>query len=244
MIYVMSDIHGCYRQYKEVLEKISFSDEDTLYVLGDVIDRGPEPLRVLEDMSMRYNVIPIIGDHEYMALSVLKKLMKEITEDNYDKVIDQNVMDQYNHWMSDGGQVTLDQIRKMDKDDREFLLEYLEEFQLYEELSVNGEKYILVHADIAGNVKDAPLDQYGIEDLIFTRAEYDTVYSDSYILVTGHTPTFLIDQKCDGKIYRKNRHIAVDCGCVYGKRLGVYCFDTGECIYSSRNETEFSEEQE
>ena len=34
MIYAVSDIHGCYRQYKEVLEKIAFSDEDTLYVLG------------------------------------------------------------------------------------------------------------------------------------------------------------------------------------------------------------------
>ena len=51
MIYAVSDIHGCYRQYKEVLEKIAFSDEDTLYVLGDVLDRGPEPLRVLEDMA-------------------------------------------------------------------------------------------------------------------------------------------------------------------------------------------------
>ena len=64
MIYAVSDIHGCYRQYKEVLEKIAFSDEDTLYVLGDVLDRGPEPLRVLEDMVGRYNVIPIIGNHE------------------------------------------------------------------------------------------------------------------------------------------------------------------------------------
>ena len=227
MIYAVSDIHGCYRQYKEVLEKIAFSDEDTLYVLGDVLDRGPEPLRVLEDMAGRYNVIPIIGNHEYMALTVLKSLMKEITEDNYNKVLNQEFMEKYSHWLSDGGQVTLDQF--------EFLLDYLEEFQLYEEFLLDGNRYVLVHADIAGSVKDRPLDQYGIEDLIFTRADYDKVYSDSYYLVTGHTPTFKIGAEYDGKIYRKNRHIAIDCGCVYGGQLGAYCFDTGECIYSSNN---------
>ena len=230
MIYAVSDIHGCYRQYKEVLEMIGFSDEDTLYVLGDVLDRGPEPLRVLEDMAGRYNVIPIIGNHEYMALSVLKSLMKEITEDNYNKVLNQEFMEQYSHWILDGGQVTLEQFKSLGADDREF--------QLYEELLLDGNRYVLVHADIAGNVKDRPLDQYGIEDLIFTRAEYDKVYSDSYYLVTGHTPTFEIGAEYDGKIYRKNRHIAIDCGCVYGGTLGVYCFDTGECIYSSKNEKE------
>lgn len=41
MIYCMSDLHGCYRQYMAMLEKIGFSDEDTLYILGDTVDRGP-----------------------------------------------------------------------------------------------------------------------------------------------------------------------------------------------------------
>jgi serine/threonine protein phosphatase 1 len=41
MTYVIADIHGCYEQYKALLEKINFSASDTLYVLGDVIDRGP-----------------------------------------------------------------------------------------------------------------------------------------------------------------------------------------------------------
>ena len=235
MIYAVSDIHGCYRQYKEVLEKIAFSDEDTLYVLGDVLDRGSEPLRVLEDMAGRYNVISIIGNHEYIALSVLKSLMEEITEDNYNKVLNQEFMESYSHWLSDGGQVTLDQFRTLNADDREFLLDYLEEFQLYEEFLLNGNRYVLVHADIAENEKDRPLDQYGIADLIFTQADYDKVYSDSYYLVTGHTPTFGIGEDYAGKIYRKNSHIAIDCGCVYGGPLGVYCFDTGECIYSSKN---------
>lgn len=229
----MGDIHGCYKQYKELLQKINFSDEDTLYVLGDVIDRGPESFKVLEDMSVRFNVIPLIGNHEYMALSVLKKLMLEITEENYDTVLDDNFFKEYQYWMGDGGQTTLEQFKKLSRDDQEFFIEYLEEFELYEEVFCNGKRYILVHADLAGEDKQRELDSYGVEDMIFTRADYDAIYDNSYYLVTGHTPTFKIDPECDGKIYCKNHHIAIDCGCVYGKPLGVYCFDTEECIYSS-----------
>ena len=49
--YVMSDIHGQYEKYLDMLGKISFSEDDTLYILGDVIDRGPEPVKVLMDMT-------------------------------------------------------------------------------------------------------------------------------------------------------------------------------------------------
>mgnify|MGYP001147603007 CR=1 FL=1 len=39
MIYVMSDIHGEYDKFKEVLKQINLQKEDLLYVLGDVVDR-------------------------------------------------------------------------------------------------------------------------------------------------------------------------------------------------------------
>ena len=38
MIYVMSDLHGCYDKYERMLKKISFSKDDILYILGDVVD--------------------------------------------------------------------------------------------------------------------------------------------------------------------------------------------------------------
>ena len=50
MRYIVADIHGCYQQYQMLLEKIQFSEKDELYVLGDVVDRGPEPIKVLQDM--------------------------------------------------------------------------------------------------------------------------------------------------------------------------------------------------
>ncbi|MBR6834691.1 MAG: metallophosphoesterase, partial [Oscillospiraceae bacterium] len=53
MVYVMSDIHGEYDKYRRMLEKIRFSDNDILYILGDVVDRGPEPAKILLDMMKR-----------------------------------------------------------------------------------------------------------------------------------------------------------------------------------------------
>ena len=40
MRYIISDIHGCKKEYLELLRKIKFSDEDHLYILGDVLDRS------------------------------------------------------------------------------------------------------------------------------------------------------------------------------------------------------------
>ena len=42
-VYVISDIHGNYDLFMELLKKIKLSGKDTLYVLGDVVDRGPHP---------------------------------------------------------------------------------------------------------------------------------------------------------------------------------------------------------
>ena len=56
MNYVISDIHGCYKEYQKLLEKIYFSDTDVLYLMGDMVDRGPEPVKVLQDVMLRSNV--------------------------------------------------------------------------------------------------------------------------------------------------------------------------------------------
>lgn len=66
MKYIVSDIHGCFDQYQKLLEKINFSSEDKLYVLGDAVDRGPEPIRLLQDMMKRPNIIFILGNHDFI----------------------------------------------------------------------------------------------------------------------------------------------------------------------------------
>lgn len=83
MKYIVSDIHGCYGQYLALLDKIHFSGEDELYVLGDVVDRGPEPIKTLQDMMRRPNVVFILGNHDFIMYSLMKTLAVEITEENW-----------------------------------------------------------------------------------------------------------------------------------------------------------------
>lgn len=60
--------------------------------------------------------------------------------------------------------------------------------------------------------------------------------SDKYV-ITGHTPTQAIRNNPNpGYIYRRNNHIAIDCGATYpGGRLAAICLDTGEEYYSEPN---------
>lgn len=231
MIYAMSDIHGCYAAYQSLLEKIQFSDEDILYVVGDAIDRGEESIRLLKDMMLRPNVIPIAGNHEFMAMKVLKKFCVEITEDTAENYLSTEDMVNYTNWYQDGGDRTMEQFRKLTDEEQMDILDYLSEFSLYEEVSCGGRDYILAHGGFEPFVPGKPLEEYDISEILFRSPDYEKVYFPDKYLVTGHTPTVKQGEEYRGKILQKNHHIALDCGCVFGMALGVYCLDTGEVWY-------------
>lgn len=67
MTYAVSDLHGCYDKFKKLLRTIHFTDKDVMYVLGDIVDYGEESIELLCDLSMRCNVIPIVGDHDLLG---------------------------------------------------------------------------------------------------------------------------------------------------------------------------------
>lgn len=63
MIYVMSDIHGHRRRFDSVMKQINLQPEDTLYILGDVIDRNPDGIRILQQLRAMPNVVMLLGKH-------------------------------------------------------------------------------------------------------------------------------------------------------------------------------------
>ena len=172
MTYVMSDLHGQYRKYRKMLETIRFSEDDELYILGDVVDRGPESVEILLDMSMRANVFPILGNHDMTAALLLKKLCVEITEENYADQLDAETMQLLALWQMDGGQETLDGFRKLPAEEREALIEYLDEFAPYEVLRVNGRKFILVHGGVPYEKRNIPLSKQRVQELVTERPDY------------------------------------------------------------------------
>ncbi len=122
MRYIISDIHGCYDDYKVLLEKINFNDNDELYILGDVVDRGPEPLKILLDMMARPNVIFILGNHDFLFYFVMKKLSVEVTEENCESYLKPEDIEDYQLWLADGGDTTATQFRKLSLSQREDIL--------------------------------------------------------------------------------------------------------------------------
>lgn len=231
MTYVMSDIHGCYDKYLDLLKKISFKDDDVLYVLGDVIDRGDKPVEVLLDMSMRANIFPIAGNHEGVALKMLKKLLITITTENYTTHIDTSYLQDLELWISIGGRPTLDGFGRLSMKERKYIFDYMSEFSLYETVRINGKTFILTHSGIPEGAKPDNLDSYDPYDFLSSETDYNKKYFDDIFLVTGHLPTLVIDKKYRGRIYRANNHIAIDTGAVFGERMGCICLDTDEEFY-------------
>lgn len=70
-IYVTSDAHGHVRALDEALSKISLTSDDTLYVLGDMIDRGPDPVGVIKLVRSLPNARVLKGNHEQIMLDAI-----------------------------------------------------------------------------------------------------------------------------------------------------------------------------
>ena len=202
-------------------------------MLGDVVDRGPEPIKVLQDMMKRPNVIFILGNHDFIMYMLMKKLSVEITEENYDKHLTSELLLDYNLWLQDGGQVTAEQFRELRYAEKMAVLDYIEGASVYEVIENDGKEYRLVHAGLSNFSKDKNLGEYELYELLEGRADYTRrYYSDENIfLVTGHTPTVYIDGWRKPEVYRKNGHIALDCACVAGGKLAAFCVETEEVIY-------------
>lgn len=223
-------MHGCFDKYKEMLSLIEFNPGDTLYVLGDIIDRGPDGIKILQlDMMLRPNVFPLLGNHEFTAVMCLPWLMKEVTNQNLD-ALNETQIAVLGEWVANGGGATIRNLKERKQDEREDILDYFREMELFAQVEVDGKAFVLMHSGLNHFSPGKQLEEYALEDFLFGRPNLDTVYYPDKILVFGHTPTRLLDGK--DKILRQKTWIDIDCGCVYrGGQLGCLCLDTMEEFY-------------
>lgn len=235
MIYAVSDLHGCYDRYRKLLDKLNLGEQDTLYVLGDVLDRGPEGFQILSDMASRPQVVGLLGNHEAMALDALPGLLGSL--ENSRASMSRSDGANASLWFSNGGESSLRDFLRLDKGQRQEVWAYMGSLPLYREVKAGGRDFLLVHGGLGHFSPSRSLENYSRDEIVWCRPEPETVYFPDRCVVLGHTPTQLLYRavghgSTQGRIYRTESFIDIDCGCVYpGGRLGCLCLDTMEEIY-------------
>lgn len=231
-VYVTSDLHGySLEKFKDFLKKVGFCADDFLYILGDVIDRGPDGVKILKWLMLQSNVQLILGNHEAMLLAC-DFLFDEVTEDSIAKLTGTKLII-YKTWVSNSGQVTLDALSGIRDKEIQYILEYLREAPLYETVTVNGRDFVLVHSGLGGFRKDKKLSEYSSTDLLWTRPSLNTKYFDDVTTVFGHTPTVVYGNEHLGKILKTATWINVDVGVGVGQEPALLRLDDMKRIYSN-----------
>ena len=157
--YVISDIHGQYDMFMELIDKIDLKQTDTLYVLGDILDRGPHPIKVLKKLMEMPNAICIVGNHELMALECLEILMKEITDMSIEE-LDEEMLDNLVTWQYNGSKSTIDEFSELGSDEKQDIIDFIKEFLIYEEVAVSERDYLLVHAGLGNYSPEKDIEDY------------------------------------------------------------------------------------
>ena len=208
MVYAISDIHGCYKTLRSLIQMLEQASVDnTYYFLGDYIDRGPDSKKVLYyliDIKKNNNKIQIIrGNHEQMMLNVYKHSRK----------------DDYLLWHQNGCEPTLTNfniplgILEIKSYLPSSYIDFIELLPYY----IETENYLLVHGGFNFQSSD-PFSDF--ESMLWIRnLDYNRTLSKGKTIIHGHTsePAEMITSN----IINKSRVIGIDSGCVYKKHTGL-----------------------
>ena len=233
-ILAIGDIHGEYDKLLSLYRKIDFSPPDDLLVfLGDYVDRGPQPLKVLDWLMERAkdpHIVMLRGNHEQMMLDheVSKASQRALgwrvpAEDSGDE------------WLDNGGWMTILRLQELRSAStprdfaayRDRLFPFLAELPLSFRIEAGGRDFFFCHAGVRPGV---PLEDQDAEDLLWIRAGFHLGYAGEAVIVAGHTPARNIprrsvassDRDEDVPIMEDNM-ILVDTGACRGGRLS--CVD-------------------
>lgn len=111
-VYVMSDIHGFFNKFIRMLKLIKFDKDDSLLILGNVIDYGSQPIELLSFIMKEENIKMCLGRNEKL---MLKSLLDKDLE-------------AFATWQKNfNGEVTYKQYLKLDEEKQHQILNFLKE---------------------------------------------------------------------------------------------------------------------
>ena len=228
--FIVSDLHGNGEVYDSIiayLENISLVDEVELFINGDLIDRGQDGYRMLEDVIERINgkgnikINYLGGNHELMMYQALKK-RKTGKSINY-----------FCDWIRNGGRVIERELatREDGEEKCEEFKHFLGDLKIYHKFKemVNGNSIILVHAraprlvleecnmqikdnnrEVLKSVWTRENDRGNLLLIIGKLLGYYSIGKGGFLTIKGHTPI----KSFPGFIYNKEENfINIDGGC-------------------------------
>lgn len=223
MVYAVSDIHGQFEKFEKLLKEICFHENDILYILGDIIDRGPQNIKMIERVMETENIQMLMGNHEDMFLEYYN------TRDVFNREL----------WYRNGGEYTDREFKKLTSKKQKEIISFLKSLPIEIPLTVNNRDYLLVHGDYVSEGNKKFLDEIDYKNnVIWGRIEkYDKGPKDK-IVIFGHTPVSQYKGIEKPLTFWKNGNlIGIDCGmAAYSVhpdvcQLGCLCLDTLQEYY-------------
>ena len=228
MRYIISDIHGEYELLMRLLESISFSEGDVLYVCGDMIDKGGGSVRVLDFLLNEPNVRCIQGNHE---LSFLNYAEAELARRGGDYSAAQRHIGAL---FSPRENLPLDEQTFRKLQSLPFFAEEEDFICVHAGLPLDGDGHIVPPSAVR-----VP---FIVQDRNFMHPE--VVPRDSKCVCFGHTPVRFISGRDEILAYRRNGargdgissyyKVHLDTGVYLSGVLGCFCADDGRSFYVRR----------
>jgi serine/threonine protein phosphatase 1 len=217
--FAISDIHGCVNTFETLLDKIEFSHDDELFLLGDYLDRGPDSQGVIDAIwqleEEGHKVKCLRGNHEQMLL---------------------NDIENGSMWGYGSDPAMLKSFGAKDvRGIPEAYVDWIEKLPYFAE----ADEYLLVHAGLDFVFGDPFANTY---DMMWLRNWYeklDREWLGDRIIVHGHTPT--IQSAIVASLYNLDNLpvVNIDNGCFY-RSTGK-----GElCAFEMTNKELFFQENE
>jgi serine/threonine protein phosphatase 1 len=196
----ITDIHGCRTTFEALLDTIGFSQSDTLYLLGDYVDRGPDSKGVIDQIwalqRAGYTIHCLKGNHEELVLRAAYGNFTYLEK-----------------WLLTDGKDTMDSFGVTQCADIPLeYLQWMEQLPYYLEV----DRYILVHAGLDFSIADPLSDT---SEMCWIRNWYQHIRYDwlqDRIILHGHTPVTTETIEYQKHNLNHSQYLDLDAGCVYG----------------------------
>ncbi|MER1987250.1 MAG: metallophosphoesterase family protein [Solibacillus sp.] len=217
-IFVVSDIHGMYKQFEQILQ--FWDQESKLVLLGDLVDRGPQSLEVIRKaMALKATygeqVTVCKGNHEQILLDFIR-----FPVDHYDYLLSAGVRETLLSFLDE----TPDTVKTLNSSMQQvdYIREHFaDEFAFLE----NAKPFKVIHNVLLTHAgfhsRSANFLESTDHDFLWIRKHYQQPNQTPYVNVFGHTPTKLIHRADDVWISEDKKYIAIDGGCAYGGQLNA-----------------------